>query len=77
MAKNRTSRSYTVQPFRIGPDHNEVCLLYLNFRAENLAAAQAEAMIYLKNEAFVKDIDGAKLLRNSAEVWRWSKGQDA
>jgi hypothetical protein len=51
MAKNRTSRSYTVQPFRIGPDHNEVGLLYLNFRAENLAAAQAQAMIYLRNEA--------------------------
>jgi hypothetical protein len=33
-------------------------------------------MIFLKNEAFVLDIDGAKLLRNSAEVWRWSKGQD-
>jgi len=34
-------------------------------------------MIYLRNDAFVKDIDGAKLLRNSAEVWRWSKGKDA
>jgi hypothetical protein len=34
-------------------------------------------MIYLKNEAFVRDIDGAKLLRNSAEVWRWSKEQNA
>jgi len=27
----------------------------------------------LRNDAFVKDIDGAKLLRDSAEVWRWTK----
>jgi hypothetical protein len=73
----QASKSYTVQPFRIGPDQDEIGLLYLNFRAENLAAAQAQAMIVLRNEAFVRDIDGAKLLRNSAEVWRWSKGQDA
>jgi hypothetical protein len=77
MARARTSTSYTVQPFRIGPDQHEISLLYLNFQAENLAAAQAQAMIYLKNEAFVRDIDGAKLLRNSAEVWRWSKEQNA
>jgi hypothetical protein len=77
MARNSTSGSYTVQPFRIGPDRDEIGLLYLNFRAENLAEAQAQAMIYLQNDAFAKDIDGAKLLRNSAEVWRWSKGEDA
>ena len=77
MARNRTSQNYTIQTFRIGPDQNEIGILYLNFRAENLASAQAQAMIYLRNDAFVKDIDGAKLLRNSAEVWRWSKGKDA
>ena len=77
MTQARTSKSYTVQPFRIGPDQDEIGLLYLNFRAENLAAAQAQAMIFLKNEAFVRDIDGAKLLRNSTEVWRWSKAQNA
>jgi hypothetical protein len=77
MAPRRTSRNYTIEPFRIGPDQNEIGLLYLNFRAENLASAQVQAMIYLKNDAFVKDIDGAKLLRDAAEVWRWSKAKGA
>ena len=77
MAPRRTSRNYTIEPFRMGPDQNEIGLLYLNFRAENLASAQAQAMIYLRNDAFVKDIDGVKLLRNAAEVWRWSKAKDA
>ena len=77
MAPRRTSRNYTIEPFRMGPDQNEIGLLYLNFRAENLASAQAQAMIYLRNDAFVKDIDGVKLLRNAAEVWRWSKAKAA
>jgi hypothetical protein len=41
-----------------------------------LASAQAQAMIYVRNGAFVEDIHGLKLLRNSAEVWRWLKGVD-
>jgi hypothetical protein len=75
MARKRTStsRSYTIQPFRIGADQTEIGILYLNFRADNLASAQDRALIYLKNQAFAEDIDGAKLLRNNAEVWRWSK----
>ena len=77
MAPRRTSWNYTIEPFRIGPDQNEIGLLYLNFRAENLASAQAQAMLYLRNDAFVKDIDGVKLRRNAAEVWRWSKAKDA
>jgi hypothetical protein len=79
MARKRTStsRSYTIQPFRIGADQTEIGILYLNFRADNLASAQDRALIYLKNQAFAEDIDGAKLLRNNAEVWRWSKGDDA
>jgi hypothetical protein len=77
MAPRRTSQNYTIEPFRMGPDQNEIGLLYLNFRAENLASAQAQAMIYLRNDAFVKDIDGVKLLRNAAEVWRWSKAKAA
>ena len=77
MAPRRTSQNYTIEPFRMGPDQNAIGLLYLNFRAENLASAQAQAMIYLRNDAFVKDIDGVKLLRNAAEVWRWSKAKAA
>jgi hypothetical protein len=76
MPRKRTSQSYTVQLFRIGPNQNEIGILYLNFRAENLASAQAQAMIHLSDAEFVKDIDGAKLLRNAAEVWRWSKDKD-
>jgi hypothetical protein len=73
MPRNRTSKNYTIEPYRIGLDQQEIGIFYLNFRAENLASAQAQAMIYLRNDAFVKDIDGAKLLRDSAEVWRWTK----
>jgi hypothetical protein len=77
MVPRRTSRNYTIEPFRMGPNQSEIGLLYLNFRAENLASAQAQAMNYLRNDAFVKDIDGVKLLRNAAEVWRWSRAKDA
>jgi hypothetical protein len=73
MPRNRTSKNYTIEPYRIGLDQQEIGIFYLNFRAENLASAQAQAMIYLRNDAFVKDIDGAKLLRDSAVVWRWTK----
>lgn len=73
MPRDRTSKNYTIEPYRIGLDQQEIGIFYLNFRAENLASAQAQAMIYLRNDAFVKDIDGAKLLRDSAEVWRWTK----
>ena len=73
MPRDRTSKNYTIEPYRIGLDQQEIGIFYLNFQAENLASAQAQAMIYLRNDAFVKDIDGAKLLRDSAEVWRWTK----
>jgi hypothetical protein len=74
MPRKRTN--YTIQPFQIGPDEREIDLLMINFRADNLASAQAQAMIYLRNDTFVKGIDGAKLLRNAAEVWRWRKGEE-
>jgi hypothetical protein len=63
-----TSTSYTIQLFRIGSDQNEIGLLFINFRADNLASAQAQAMVYLKNHAFVEDIDGAKLLRRGVAL---------
>jgi hypothetical protein len=76
MARKRANNNYTIQPFQLGSDQNEAGILYINFRAENFAAAKAQAMIYVANEAFVQGIHGIKLLRNSAEVWRWSKGDD-
>jgi len=30
-------------------------------------------MVYATDKAFLGDIHDLKLLRNSAEVWRWSK----
>jgi hypothetical protein len=77
MPRKRTSNNYTIQPFQIGPDQREIDLLTINFRADSLASAQAQAMIYLRNDTFVKGIDGAKLLRNAAEVWRWRNGEEA
>jgi hypothetical protein len=76
MPRMRTSTNFTIQPFQIGPDQREIDILMINFRADNLASAQAHAMLYLKDDTFVRDIDGAKLLRNATEVWRWSKRQD-
>jgi hypothetical protein len=76
MARKRTSKNYTIQPFKVGLDQSEIDLLMINFCADNLASAQAEAMIYVRNGAFDEDIDGLKLLRNGAEVWRWLKGDD-
>jgi hypothetical protein len=76
MPLKRTSKNYTIQPFRIEPDQSEVDLLMINFRADNLASAEAQAMIYVRNGAFVEDIHGLKLLRNSVEVWRWLKGDE-
>lgn len=75
MARKRTSKSYTIQSFRIGLDRTEIDLLMINFRADNLASAQAQAMTYAKTAAFVEDIHGLKLLRNNAEVWRWLKAE--
>jgi hypothetical protein len=74
MARTCTSRNYAIQPFKIGSDQSEIELLKMNFRADNLAFAQAQAMIYLRNGAF--SIDGLKLLRNGAEVWRWLKREE-
>jgi hypothetical protein len=76
MPRKRTSKNYTIQPFQIGPDEHEIDLLTINFCADNRASAQAQAMIYLRNDTFVNGIDGAKLLRNAAEVWRWRKGEE-
>ena len=76
MARRRTSGSYTIRPFQVGSDQSEIDLLTINFSADNLAAAQAQAMIYVSNGAFAEDIDGLKLLRNGAEVWRWRKGDE-
>jgi hypothetical protein len=76
MARKRISKSYTIQPFRIGSDRSEIDLLMINFSAENLTSAQAQTMIYARNDAFMQDVDGLKLLRNSAEVWRWLKAEE-
>jgi hypothetical protein len=73
MALKPTSKNYTIQPFRMGPDKREIDLLMINFLAEDLASARAQTMIYATDAAFVEDIHGLKLLRNSAEVWRWVK----
>ena len=43
MSRKRASKNYTIQQFRIGPDGVEIDLLAINFRAESLAAAQAQA----------------------------------
>ncbi|HEV7878828.1 hypothetical protein [Bradyrhizobium sp.] len=77
MPSKRTSKNYTIQLFQIGPDKREIDLLMINFHADSLASAQAQTMIYLRNDTFVKGIDGAKLLRDAAEVWRWRKGKEA
>jgi hypothetical protein len=42
----------------------------------DLVAAKVQAMVYATVKAFLRDIHDLKLLRNSAEVWRWSKGDD-
>jgi hypothetical protein len=70
MARKRTSKSYTIQPFQIRSDQSEIDLLMINFRADNLTSAQAQAMINARNNAFMEDIHG---LNNNAEVWRWLK----
>jgi hypothetical protein len=74
MPRKRASKNYTIQPFQIGSDQTEIDLLSINFRADNLAAVQAQTMIYASNDAFVEDIHSLKLMRNNAEVWRWLKG---
>jgi hypothetical protein len=76
MARKPTSKNYTIQPFRMGPDQREIDLLTINFLAEDLASARTQTMIYASNAAFVEDIHGLKLMRNSAEVWRWVKGEE-
>jgi hypothetical protein len=58
MARKRTSKNYTITPFRVDSDQSEIDLLIINFRADNLASAQAQAMIYARNDAFMKDVDG-------------------
>ena len=75
MAGRRATRSYTIQPFQVGSDQSEIDLLIINFLADSLAAAEAQAMIYVSNGAFGEDIDGLKLLHNDVEVWRWLKGE--
>jgi hypothetical protein len=74
MLRKRANNSYTIQPFQLGADQNEVNLLYINFRADNLAAAKAQAAVYARDGSFLEDIHGLKLMRNIAEIWRWSKG---
>jgi hypothetical protein len=76
MARKPTSKNYTIQPFRMGSDHREIDLLTINFLAEDLTSARAQTMIYATNAAFVEDIHGLKLTRNSAEVWRWVKEEE-
>jgi len=76
MARKPASRNYTIQPFRMGSDQREIDLLTINFRAEDIASARAQTMVYATNAAFVEDIHGLKLMRNSAEVWRWVKGEE-
>ena len=76
MARKRASKHYTIQPFQVGRDQREVDLLTINFRADNLASAQVQTMIYANNPAFVDGIDGLKLMRDSAEVWRLVKGEE-
>jgi hypothetical protein len=74
MTRRRITRNYTIQPFQIGPDQSEIDLLMINFQAENLSSAQARVMLYATDSSFMRDIDGLKLVRNNAEIWRWSKG---
>jgi hypothetical protein len=74
MTRRRISKNYTIQPFKLGPDQSEIELLMINFQAENLSSAQARAMRYAMDDSFMRDIHGLKLLRNNAEVWRWSRG---
>jgi hypothetical protein len=76
MARKPTGKNYTIQPFRMGSDQREIDLLTINFLAEDLASARAQTMIYASNAAFVEDIHGLKLMRNSAEVWRWVKEEE-
>ena len=51
MAGRRATRSYTIQPFQVGSDQSEIDLLIINFLADSLAAAEAQAMIYVSNGA--------------------------
>ncbi len=76
MPRKRSNTSYTLQALPAGLVVAETDALYINFRAESLVAAKAQAMIYLRNEAFLKGIRGVKLLRNNAEVWLWHKGEE-
>jgi len=75
MSRRRITKNYTIQAFQIGPDQSEINLLMIKFQAENLSAAQARAVHYAMDDNFMTDIQGLKLLRNNAEVWRWLKGQ--
>jgi len=77
MTRRRITKNYTIQPFQIGPDQSEIDLLMINFQAENMSSAQARAMSYAMDARFMSDIDGLKLIRNNAEVWRWSKGDSS
>ena len=52
MAPTRMSRSYAIQPFKVGSDQSEIDLLTINFSADNLAAAQAQAMIHVSNGGY-------------------------
>jgi hypothetical protein len=72
MPRKRASKNCTIRPFQIGPDEREIDLLMINFRADNLASAQAQAMTYFRNDTFVKGIDGAKFVRN-AGVPGWKR----
>jgi hypothetical protein len=53
MPRKRTSTSYRLKAFS---DGNETGDLHINFRADNLAAAQAEVAIYLRNDKFLEGI---------------------
>ena len=56
MPRKRSNTSYTLQALPADLVVAETDALYINFRAESLAAAIAQAMIYVRNEAFLKGI---------------------
>jgi hypothetical protein len=64
MPRKRTSKTYTIQPFQIGPDQREIDLLVINFRADNLAPADLKKK---PMREWIKEKSRAWLLERAAD----------
>jgi hypothetical protein len=70
MRHKRITKNYTIQPFQIGPDQSEIDLLMINFRAQNLASAQAHASPWPAPRSFRSAIE------NGPSSWQsWGRSQ--